>query len=157
MKHFISILIIGSLFACTDKVAEIENEKIAEALKEEILQLESELLKRDLEKDVFPASELVHIVYFKMKEGLSEEQTKEAISTLESLRKIKEVKSLEVGDLGNTGDARAGSIEGLVLQMSFKSLDDLAAYQKNEFHLEQRAKLKDFFGGPPVVYDYFIK
>ncbi|MEM6801707.1 MAG: Dabb family protein [Bacteroidota bacterium] len=157
MKKIIILIFTLCFLSCRDTAVNQADTAMLDSLKEEILQLESELLKEKLDKDAFASNDLVHIVYFKMKEGLSSSQLAEAIATLESLKKIEEVKSLEVGDLDNTGDARAGSTEGLVLQMTFASKEDLASYQKNEFHLEQRVKLKDFFGGPPVVYDYFIK
>lgn len=154
MNKIILLVFCMLLFSCRDNAQLEQNEAMISSLKEEILQLESQLLQEEL---TFATKDLVHIVYFKMKEGLSSAQLGEAVATLESLKKIEEVKSLEVGNLDNTGDPRAGSTEGLVLQMVFESKEDLASYQKNEFHLEQRAKLKDFFGGPPVVYDYFIK
>ncbi|MEL6255089.1 MAG: Dabb family protein [Bacteroidota bacterium] len=155
MKAFNLLLLSLILFAC-QTVPPADNTALKEELK--LCQFDNGLLTNHLDSiSIDRPGTLMHIVYFKMKEGLNAEQIKEAVNTLESLKQIEEVKTLEVGDLGDTGDARAGSTEGLVLQMAFKSLDDLASYQKNEYHLEQRAKLKDFFGGPPVVYDYYIK
>lgn len=149
------ILLSFILFACQSPQIQ-DNSALMEEL--ELCKLDNGLLTNMVDSmRIDEPGTLMHVVYFKMKEGLSAEQMTEAVTTLESLKQIEEVKTLEVGDLGDTGDARAGSTDGLVLQMAFESLDDLAAYQKNAYHLEQRAKLKDFFGGPPVVYDYFIK
>jgi len=152
-----TFLLLLPIFFISCQSAELaENSALAKEL--ELCKFDNGLLTNMVDSmRIDEPGTLMHVVYFKMKEGLNAEQMTEAVATLESLKQIEEVKTLEVGDLGDTGDARAGSTDGLVLQMAFESLDDLAAYQKNEYHLEQRAKLKDFFGGPPVVYDYYIK
>ncbi|MEM8887363.1 MAG: Dabb family protein, partial [Bacteroidota bacterium] len=148
MKPIKIILLPFILFACQSPQVQ-DNSALLEEL--ELCKLDNGILTNMVDSiRIDEPGTLMHVVYFKMKDGLNAEQMKEAISTLESLKQIEEVKTLEVGDLGDTGDARAGSTEGLVLQMAFESLDDLASYQKNEYHLAQRAKLKDFFGGPPV-------
>lgn len=129
-------------------------------LQEEVNMLLTDLGAMTAELDGLKEQEsgtLIHVVYFTLKVGISPQETDELIDALESLRQIKQVKFLKLGDLSDTGDERAGSTSGIALQMGFESKKALDEYQKDDFHLAQREKLGQYFGGPPVVFDYYLK
>lgn len=100
---------------------------------------------------------LVHTVYFKVNDGISEEDKNSFKSKLKALSAIDEVKELTVGEPAATGDPRLVSNYTFVLQMGFSSEEDLAGYQENPVHLKTKEEVKPLLSAPPVVYDYWLR
>lgn len=155
MRLFLIVLLTLLTFSCQQASKDCDKE-----LQAEVNMLLTDLGAMTAELNGLKAQErgmLIHVVYFTLKSGITEQETEELVTALEELRQIPEVKFLKLGDLSDTGDDRAGSTSGIALHMGFESREALDTYQVNDFHLAQREKIGPLFGGPPVVYDYFLK
>ena len=95
---------------------------------------------------------LVHLVWFKMKEGFDHDAF---VKKLQKLDDIEVVNDFEVGNFANLEDPRAMSDFELVLQMSFESEADYRKYQSHPLHLQLKKEIGGFLNGPPVTYDYW--
>ena len=101
------------------------------------------------------SNRLSHLVFFKLKADLSSTQKADLESKLRSLANIQEVQFARVGTPEDTGDPRLAKDYDLALITGFASVEDLQSYQQNEDHLKLRAAVKDYFAGPPLVYDFW--
>ena len=104
--------------------------------------------------DLKSADDLVHIVYFKMKEDASKEGLIKEIKKLEG---IEVLHNLEVGTFQDLGDKRAMSEFGIVMQMEFANETDYKTYQAHPIHLALKKAVGAYLAGPPVTYDYWEK
>jgi hypothetical protein len=98
---------------------------------------------------------LVHTVYFDLKDELKREEVDAFVEILKQLEQIDYIKSVQVGTPADTKDPRLVTNYEAALLMEFANETDLEKYQKDEFHLKQRAATAAYLAGPPVVYDYF--
>ena len=98
--------------------------------------------------------DLVHIVWFKLKDDIQQNGVEELIKKIDKLKEIPEVHALEVGRFHDLEDPRAMSEFGLVMSMRFETDQDYRAYQAHPIHVELKTLVKDYLSGPPVTYDY---
>lgn len=145
------------LFACSPNAevqqklatAEAELAKATEALghaKEEINTLQ-----------LADNASIIHTVYFKVKDNLSESDLNTFVSEVKKLEQIEVVQDLDVGTFLDVGDARALSEYGVVMQISFANETDMAKYQEHPIHLGLKEKLGNWLAGPPAVHDFEVK
>ena len=87
---------------------------------------------------------LVHLVYLKAKEEISDEEKALMKASLQSLGEIPQTVGLTVGEPAETGDPRLVSDYTFVLQMAFENESDMQVYATDSFHLKVRASLKPF-------------
>jgi len=147
MRYFLlsSILI---LFACTDTKVQEELLAVKQQLStanEKISQLETQLE---------PEGELVHLVFLKVKPDTDQAALLEEVKKIEG---IKEVMDLEVGPFENLGDDRALTEYSMLMQMSFTNKTAYQSYQKHPIHLTLKENLGPFLAGPPATYDFMKK
>lgn len=101
-------------------------------------------------------SQLVHLVFLQLKDGLSEETLTTFEATLGRLEAIETVHAFSLGRRAASPDPRARADYSHVLQMAFRNEADLQAYQQDERHLRIRQELMPLLAGPPVVCDYWV-
>ncbi len=118
---------------------------------------DNQLVENSEIKEKIEASDrlLMHTVFLNLKDSISQEDKAYALNELKKLKDIPEVMSFVVGTKANTGDPRLNKTYDLVLQMSFKNIEELKLYDKDSLHSEVRKKLKNLLAGPPEVYDYW--
>lgn len=100
------------------------------------------------------ADDLVHIVYFKLKEDASK---KGLIAEIKKLKNIEVLDNLEVGVFEDLGDSRAMSDYDVMMQMEFENEEDYKTYQAHPIHLALKKAVGAYLAGPPVTYDYWEK
>lgn len=100
--------------------------------------------------------QLVHIVFFNLKNNLEEKQINQIVEEIERLRQISVVKNISYGDFIEVGDERSMKHLELVVQMVFNNVNDLKKYQSDTIHLSAKKKLKPFLETAPVTYDYAV-
>lgn len=147
MKRIHLTLIFIALFlACKPEIdtSKVDNYKLKEALK----------MAQAKIKDLKSADDLVHIVYFKLKEDASKDGL---IAEIKKLEGIDVLKNLEVGTFQDLGDKRAMSQFDVVMQMEFENETDYKIYQAHPIHLALKAAAGAYLAGPPVTYDYWEK
>ena len=108
----------------------------------------------NLEAQIEPEGELVHLVLFKVK---SDADQTVLVSEVKKLETIEEVMDLEIGPFEDLGDERALSDYSMLMQMSFANKATYETYQKHPIHLALKEKLGQFMAGPPATYDYMKK
>ncbi len=156
ISNFLFLLILLSLSSCRDiekapKYQKLQTELNSTIDAMDIMQAKFKALKKE-KKNL-----LVHQVYFKLKPDLSAELETKLIDAIKKLKKIEVLKYLEVGRFQDLGDQRAMSDYGVMMQMGFTSEADYKTYQNHELHLELKANVGQYLGGPPVTYDYWMK
>lgn len=124
----------------------------------EVAMLKSKLALAESQLEALKAPEkeqLVHVVYFKTKEGAEND----LIQEIKKLEAIEVLHELEVGTFQDLGDARAMSGFGVVMQMNFDNEAAYKTYQAHPIHLDLKAFAKNSGAllGPPVTYDYWKK
>lgn len=102
-------------------------------------------------------SQLVHLVWLKLKEDASDQDVDALFGEIKKLAAIEEVNGLEMGSFHDLGDARAMSDLDVVMQMRFDSQEDYQTYQAHPIHLQLKSDLVDYLSAPPVTYDYWSK
>ena len=147
MKYFLfySLLL---LFACSD--TNIQSELSATKTKLE----EAKVKIKQLETQIEPEGNLVHLVFFKIKHDADQSAI---VSEVKKLANIKEVMDLEIGPFQDLGDLRALSDYSMMMQMSFANLAAYENYQKHPIHLALKKNTQKFMAGPPVTYDFMKK
>ncbi len=102
--------------------------------------------------DASQKKRLVHLVWFKMKEGFDRDAFVKALRKMDD---IEMVNDLEIGSFADLGDPRAMCDFGMVFRMSFENESDYRKYQSHPLHLQLKGKVGDFLTEPPVTYDYW--
>lgn len=145
------------LFACSPNAEIQEQLQTAEAelakAKEALNQAQEEVMALQAADNV----PIIHTVYFKIKEGLSESDMNTFVDEVKNLAQIEVVKDLEVGTFLDVGDERALSEYGIVMQVGFAKEADMAIYQQHPIHLGLKDKLGQWLAGPPAVHDFRVK
>ena len=100
--------------------------------------------------------ELVHVVWFSIKEGVSSSDMKPFVAAVENLNNIKQVKNLRYGKFEDLGDTRALSDYEFVMEMTFANREHYAQYQAHPIHLELKQVAGNFVDAAPATYDYTI-
>ncbi len=144
-------LIIICLFLCTSCANNALQEEVA-TLKNN-LQVAQEKIT-NLESQIEPEGELVHLVFFKVKPDADQAALVAEVKKLES---IKEVMDLEIGPFEDLGDIRALSDYTMLMQMSFADKAAYERYQKHPIHLALKDNTGAFMAGPPATYDFVKK
>ena len=145
MRNLLYLILLSFLLGCS-------NGAIQEALhkaEEELAAAKNTIV--ELESQIEPEGQLVHIVFFQLK---PEADQAALIAEIKKLEAIDVVKDLEVGPFEDLGDGRALSHYQIMMEMSF---DDAAAYkryQAHPIHLALKESSKAYLAGPPATYDY---
>ncbi len=147
IRFFLGSLVIATL-GCTPT-----------NVNQEITTLRSELIKAQeqiaaLNSQIEPEGELIHMVFFKVKENAD---TVAFVNELKKLSTIEEVLDFQVGPFEDLGDPRALSEFNWMMEMSFTDIAAYKDYQKHPTHLALRTKTSSFMIGPPSTYDYLKK
>ena len=138
-----------TLLACTDtnklQDALVTTQQQLATAKEKIAQLETQ---------IEPEGELVHLVFFKVKPDIDQAAL---VAEVKKLSNIKEVMDLEIGPFEDLGDERALGDYSMLMQMSFANKAAYEVYQKHPTHLALRENTMQFMAGPPATYDFMKK
>lgn len=134
-------MVVVLLGSCSQKALEAELISTKKALSDAETKLTALETKGDL----------VHLVYFDLKEAANINQF---IIEIEKLREIEVIQSLEIGTFKDLGDQRALSEYELVMQMSFKDSAAYQVYQNHPIHLQLKAAAKAVLSAPPATYDF---
>lgn len=159
MKQSIfSLLFILCLFgSCqqADSTLQTELEGLKGAYQQkstEYANLQKEMAKLRAQSEI--DAPLIHLVFFKVKDDISEADKTTLMNTLKGLADIEVVKDFEVGSFEDLGDKRALSDYDVTMKMDFNSKEDYKKYQSDERHLQAKEALKSFLAGPPASYDF---
>jgi hypothetical protein len=144
MKIYSLLLAVLLLASCSQQGT---NKELI-STKKVLLEAETKIAALETEGD------LVHVVYFDMKEDAD---INAFITEIERLRNIEEVQGLEIGTFENLGDQRALSQYELVMQMSFKDSAAYQVYQNHPIHLQLKAAAKSVVAAAPATYDFVRK
>lgn len=159
MKPLLLLLLPSGLIlsGCQQNI-ELQKELLEAQMALEETQAALQEAKTELEaRPVEKKGQLVHLVYFQLKPGITEEERSQLITEIENLKKIPGLEHLQVGRFKDLGDERALSEFGMVMQMSFANETAYRTYQSHPVHLELREKLSSFLVGPPVTYDFILE
>ncbi len=149
-KIFLLPVCLVCLISC-----EFEDPSRVETMAREITSLKQEL--EDCRKADPTAGEyLMHSVFFNWKEDISDEEKTTFETELQRLGQIEHVMNVEVGVPESTGDKRLRSDYDMVLYVTFKSKEELDAYQADPLHLEVKGKVGPMLAGAPFVYDFMV-
>ncbi len=129
------------------------------ATQDELAKVKSELETAktkisELESNIEPEGDLVHVVFFKVKPDADEAAL---VTEIKKLEGIKEVMDLEVGPFEDLEDARALSEYSVMMEISFADEAAYQTYQKHPIHLTLKENVKAFLAGPPATYDFVKK
>jgi len=147
MKYVLIICLLTCL-SCTNTSVQQE----LKIVKQELATAQEKI--NNLEAQIEPEGELVHLVLFKVK---SDADQTVLVSEVKKLETIEEVMDLEIGPFEDLGDERALSDYSMLMQMSFANKATYETYQKHPIHLALKEKLGQFMAGPPITYDYMKK
>ena len=147
MKYVLIICLLTCL-SCTNTSVQQE----LKIVKQELATAQEKI--NNLEAQIEPEGELVHLVLFKVK---SDADQTVLVSEVKKLETIEEVMDLEIGPFEDLGDERALSDYSMLMQMSFANKATYETYQKHPIHLALKEKLGQFMAGPPATYDYMKK
>ncbi|MEO1435934.1 MAG: Dabb family protein [Bacteroidota bacterium] len=125
-----------------------------EQLQAKVDRLEQLLLTYQTNED--QKGELVHVVWFSIKEGISTSDMKPFVDAVKNLGNIKQVKNLRYGKFEDLGDTRALSDYEFVMEMTFQNREYYAQYQAHPIHLELKQVAGNYVDAAPATYDYTI-
>lgn len=149
MKILFTTLILFSLLACQQN----QNPDLSNQLKELQEELDMQrMVSRSMENHQM--RNLIHMVYFDVKENAEVETLIEEIRMLEEVEALKD---LEIGTFKNLGDKRALEKFEVFMQMAFDTEEDYKTYQNHPAHLSLKKSIGKYLAGPPVTYDYIVK
>lgn len=97
---------------------------------------------------------LFHIVYFDLKENLTQKEMEDFTASIEELNKIKTIKAIKSGGYEDVGDPRAIDQYEYAMILEFETQQDFLSYQQDSIHLRIIADTKAFMAGPPATYDF---
>ena len=141
--HLIFSLVF--LISCT-------NSEIKKELQTTQIELQSARQKIiELESQIEPEGDLVHLVFFKLK---PDSDRINFVSEIKKMAEIPGVMDLEIGPFADMGDQRALSEFDMLLQMSFSGAKAYRNYQKHPTHLAIQKNLGSYLAGPPTTYDF---
>lgn len=142
----------------TDSTLQTELESLQAAFQQkstEYANLQKEMLS--LQSQSLVDAPLIHLVFFKVKDDISEANKTTLLNTLKGLADIEVVKDFEVGEFEDLGDKRALSDYDVAIEMGFLTKEDYEKYQSDERHLQAKEALKPFLAGPPASYDFRVE
>lgn len=97
---------------------------------------------------------LVHIVLFKLKTSMSEDDLAYLEKEIWKMSSINVVQNLQVGHFEDLEDNRAMDDYQMIMYMEFKNRDDYLVYKNHAKHQLLKDRCKDFLAGVPRTYDY---
>ena len=157
-KQPLFYLVLFSLLAACSPNAAVQQE--LEKVKAEMAKTQAALEQANAELEDLQSSGqnlLVHVVYFRLKKDLSDQEKAAFVKEVKTLEQIEEVQNLLVGPFEDLDDARALSEYNMVMQMAFSSKEDYDNYQKHPVHLALKGNLPKYFAGSPATYDFRTK
>lgn len=107
-----------------------------------------------LESKMEAEGDLVHMVFFDLKEEVDRDKL---IKEIKKLKEIPVVKDLQVGVFEDLNDQRAMSKYELGMEMSFDNKDAYSLYQKHPIHNALKENVKSLLSQAPRTYDYMKK
>lgn len=148
VKKIALVILIPFLACTTTKNLELQ---LAEA-QAEIALLQAETSLQNLDE-----SQLVHIVFLKLKDDIQEQSRLELLDAIKDLQAIESLNNLVIGEIAQTNDARFISDHELVFYIWVSNMDDYAFYQKHELHLQLKQIAKKYLAKAPAVYDFWTR
>ena len=100
------------------------------------------------------SGKIFHLVFFDLKDDISNLEMDSLISRLEELSKIESVGTLSFGPYADMNDERALKEFDVCLQMTFESKEAYQHYQNHPLHLELKSSLKPLLKSVPRSYDF---
>ena len=152
---FVFLLLLGITSGCGNAMKLQHLESQLEQAQTELTSLKQLQQKPVSANKINNNPQLVHLVYFQLKEGATKSTQQQLIEEIKTLAAIDVLQDLEVGTFQELGDQRAMDQFGVMMQMRFNSEADYKIYQTHPIHLQLREKVKSILGGPPVTYDYW--
>ncbi|MCI4667468.1 MAG: Dabb family protein [Bacteroidia bacterium] len=151
MRNVLLFCMLGLCFGCSqqDKVR-------IKQLELELVQLQVENAKYQMEMALSENSPLVHMVFLNFAENQLDHRDS-IIKQIERLAEIEAVKNLEIGNFEDLEDKRAFSDYELFFKMEFENAEKYAEYQAHDIHSELKLQLKSMLEAPPAIYDYLKK
>ena len=155
------ILLSLTSFSCLGEMA--CRREIVKAQKE-ALELKVKLLEAEKEKHILQAEiqnnqsgSLNHLVYFKLKNSLSQAEIQDFKAQLRKLENIVSIEQFHFGQFEDLNDPRALSEYDIAIQMSFGTQAAYEHYQNDPIHLELKEKTISFLAAPPATYDFIVE
>lgn len=99
-------------------------------------------------------NQLVHMVFFPLKEDLTTEQKDSFLIKIETLKRISDVQGLSVGEFADLNDKRALAQYGVAVTMGFENKDNYHTYQNHPIHLELKSSVGKYLSAPPASFDF---
>lgn len=100
---------------------------------------------------------MVHLVFFDIKDDMSENQLAFLEKEIKKLSKIETVKDFHFGEYEDVGDDRAMTGHELMISMKFMNKQDFYSYQNDERHAAVKKVLEPYLAKLPMTYDYMIE
>lgn len=99
-------------------------------------------------------TQLTHIVLFKLKDKKDKTLFK---SELQSLKQIKNIKTLSIGERSDQNDERAYSNYDIALSLVFSDSSGLLAYKNHPAHLSLKNLTLKMLESPPTTIDFIAQ
>ncbi len=147
------ILLIGIAIVFSSCIQNNDNSDLNAELEKKSTEIEQ--LKSDL-KQQNSANIIVHTVYFKLKEDISDENIEALILEIKKLEEIPHLNNLRVGKFKDLGDKRALSEYVLVMYMDFINEAEYKKYQEHQIHHNLKTAVKPFVDGI-ATHDFLTK
>jgi len=148
MKRGIYIIIAFLLFSCNIKNVQQELNNVRN---------DFEKVSQELEncKQVKLDNYLIHQVYFKLKDNISNEDKILFIKGLEKLNSIEVVENIIVEEREDVGDeSRALTQFDVLMQLTFENKAALDIYSNHTYHQEIKKEIGGFLAAPPMTFDF---
>lgn len=100
----------------------------------------------DSSNAVLQTGQIVHTVYFWLKDGITEEEEKDFLQFFEALKKVPGIHSFHIGRPAATTqrDVVDNSFQYSLI-VTFKSLEDITTYEKHPDHLAAAGKYSKYW------------
>ena len=148
MKSILLLITTLVILSCTQTVDQNGIKTIEKQLAAALEEIDR------LNNDSPSEGKLVHMVFFKLKEGTDEAALTREIHTLASIDGLMD---LQTGPFQDLGDERALAEHNWIIEMSFDDVEAYEHYQVHPTHLALKKKLKSWMANPPSTYDYLKK
>ena len=145
-----------------DAVGQIENKKKSGSdqnpkLNTEISKSNIKPASKNEESSAGDEAGIHHIIFFDIKDNMSENQLDFLTTNLLKLGEIESVKHFQLGEYEDVGDERALEGRERIIKMRFNSIEDFYAYQNDEKHFEIKKVIGPYLAKNPMTYDYTVQ
>lgn len=130
------------------------------ALQEQLTACQQELSEKTLALEAIANTsenedpKLVHTVYLKVKDDISEADRSRLMEGIKTLASIPGVYHFKTGSFKDLGDKRALSDYEVALQMEFLDEEAYRRYQQDSVHIGFKKSVADLLAGPPATHDF---